>query len=234
LPPCRDADGNPTAPRADDFHCFGTADRFNFAPYNLLLTPSERKSGFGQVQFDFTPTFGAYARVLYNERESARRAAPGPIFLGTAAGGYSGWAETRLVSCPADRYRPFGFDLPTVGPGACLFLRGRRPVEGGRRRYVQEVETWYAAFGLNGLFDVGGRQWSWDLNLVRSESKAEQTNTGSYNVRRINEALGDPAACAAISGCVPLNLFGGVGTITPEMLAFIQPVVRDRSSNSLS
>ncbi|WP_246123065.1 TonB-dependent receptor plug domain-containing protein [Luteimonas wenzhouensis] len=234
LPPCRDADGNPTGPRADDFHCFGTADRFNFAPYNLLLTPSERKSVFGQVQFDFTPTFGAYARVLYNERESANQAAPEPIFLGTDAGVYNEWAETRLVISAANPYNPFGFDLTTVGPDANLFLLGRRPVEGGPRRYVQEVETWYAAFGLNGLFDVGGRQWSWDLNLVRSESKAEQTNTGSYNVRRINEALGDPAACAAISGCVPLNLFGGVGTITPEMLAFIQPVVRDRSSNELS
>ncbi len=228
--------GQPACPteRADDFHCFTNADRFNFAPYNLLLTPSERKSVFGQVQFDFTPTFGAYARVLYNERESANQAAPEPIFLGTDAGVYNEWAETRLVISAANPYNPFGFDLTTVGPDANLFLLGRRPVEGGPRRYVQEVETWYAAFGLNGLFDVGGRQWSWDLNLVRSESKAEQTNTGSYNVRRINEALGDPAACAAIAGCVPLNLFGGAGTITPEMLAFIQPVVRDRSSNSLS
>ena len=228
--------GQPACPteRADDFHCFTNADRFNFAPYNLLLTPSERKSVFGQVQFDFTPTFGAYARVLYNERESANQAAPEPIFLGTDAGVYNEWAETRLVISAANPYNPFGFDLTTVGPDANLFLLGRRPVEGGPRRYVQEVETWYAAFGLNGLFDVGGRQWSWDLNLVRSESKAEQTNTGSYNVRRINEALGDPAACATIAGCVPLNLFGGVGTITPEMLAFIQPVVRDRSSNSLS
>lgn len=228
--------GQPACPteRADDFHCFTNADRFNFAPYNLLLTPSERKSVFGQVQFDFTPTFGAYARVLYNERESANQAAPEPIFLGTDAGVYNEWAETRLVISAANPYNPFGFDLTTVGPDANLFLLGRRPVEGGPRRYVQEVETWYAAFGLNGLFDVGGRQWSWDLNLVRSESKAEQTNTGSYNVRRINEALGDPAACATIAGCVPLNLFGGAGTITPEMLAFIQPVVRDRSSNSLS
>ena len=228
--------GQPACPteRADDFHCFTNADRFNFAPYNLLLTPSERKSVFGQVQFDFSPTFGAYARVLYNERESANQAAPEPFFLGTDAGVYNEWAETRLVISAANPYNPFGFDLTTVGPDANLFLLGRRPVEGGPRRYVQEVETWYAAFGLNGLFDVGGRQWSWDVNLMRSESKAEQTNTGSYNVRRINEALGDPAACAAISGCVPLNLFGGAGTITPEMLAFIQPVVRDRSSNSLS
>src|SRR3546814_20908537 len=52
--------------RTDDFHCFATADRFNFAPYNLLLTPSERKSVFGQVRFDFTPTFSGHAKVLYN------------------------------------------------------------------------------------------------------------------------------------------------------------------------
>ena len=69
---------------------------------------------------------------------------------------------------------------------------------------------------------------------MRSESRAEQVNTGSYNIRRINEALGDPDACAAIAGCTPLNLFGGPGTITPAMLAFIQPVVRDESRNTLS
>ncbi|MCW5580922.1 MAG: TonB-dependent receptor [Luteimonas sp.] len=228
--------GQPDCPtdRADDFHCFTTADRFNFAPYNLLLTPSERKSVFGQVQFDFTPTFGAYARVLYNERESANQAAPEPFFLGTDAGVYNDWAERTLVISALNPYNPMGFDLTTVGDDANLFLLGRRPVEGGPRRFEQKVKTWYAAGGLNGLFDVAGKSWSWDVNLVRSESKADQTNTGSYNIRRINEALGDPAACAAIAGCVPLNLFGGAGTITPEMLAWIQPVVRDRSRNTLS
>lgn len=228
--------GQPDCPteRTDDFHCFGTADRFNFAPYNLLLTPSERKSVFGQVQFDFTPTFGAYARVLYNERESANQAAPEPFFLGTDAGVYNDWAERTLVISALNPYNPMGFDLTTVGDDANLFLLGRRPVEGGPRRFEQAVKTWYAAGGLNGMFDVAGKPWSWDVNLMRSESKADQTNHGSYNIRRINEALGDPAACAAIGGCVPLNLFGGPGTITPQMLTWIQPVVRDRSRNTLS
>lgn len=40
--------------------------------------------------------------------------------------------------------------------------------------------------------------------------------------------------CATIDGCVPLDIFGGAGSITPEMLAYIQPVVRDRSDNTLS
>ena len=220
--------------RTDDYHCFTTADRFNFAPYNLLLTPSERKTVFGQARFEFTPTFGGYVRALYNERHSANQAAPEPFFLGTDAGVYNDYAERTLVISALNPYNPFGFDLTTVGEDANLFLLGRRPVEGGPRRYEQDVETWYVAAGLEGAFNVGERAWNWDVNLVRSESRAEQTNTGSYNLRRINEALGDPAACAAISGCVPLDVFGGVGTITPAMLAFIQPVVRDRSENTLS
>jgi iron complex outermembrane receptor protein len=79
-------DCDTTATRTDDFHCFGTPDRFNFAPYNLLLTPSERKSVFGQVRFDFTPSFSGHLKVLYNERESQNRAGPEPIFIGTDAG----------------------------------------------------------------------------------------------------------------------------------------------------
>ncbi len=220
--------------RTDDFHCFGTADRYNFAPNNLLLTPSERKSVFGQVRFAFTPQLSGYARVLYNERNSANRAAPEPFFLGTDAGVYNPLAESSLVISAANPFNPFGFDLTTVGDDANLFLIGRRPVEGGQRRYTQDVKTWYAAGGLEGVFGVGARTWNWDLNLMRSESRAEQTNTGSYNLRRINQALGDPAVCASIAGCTPLDLFGGPGTITPEMLAFIQPVVRDESRNTLS
>ncbi|TDK30755.1 TonB-dependent receptor plug domain-containing protein [Luteimonas terrae] len=220
--------------RTDDFHCFGTADRYNFAPNNLLLTPSERKSVFGQVRFEFTPQMSAYARVLYNERTSSNQAAPEPIFLGTDAGVYNPYAESTLTISALNPFNPFGFDLTTEGDSPNLFLLARRPVEGGPRRYTQDVNTWYAAGGLEGTFQVGVRTWNWDVNLVRSQSRAEQTNTGSYNIRRINEALGDPAVCATIAGCVPLDLFGGPGTITPQMLAFIQPVVRDESRNALT
>lgn len=234
---CRNPDGTPTGVvRVDDYHCFniGVADRFNFAPYNLLFTPSERKSVFGQLRFDFTPNMSGYLKVLYNQRDSSNQAAPEPIFLGTDAGVFNDFAERTLVISAANPYNPFGFDLTTVGDTPNLFLLGRRPVEGGPRRYEQEVKTWYAAGGLEGSFDVGEKPFSWDVNVIRSESKANQVNTGSYNLRRINEALGDPAACAAIAGCVPLNLFGGTGSITPEMLAWIQPIVRDRSENKLS
>jgi iron complex outermembrane receptor protein len=228
--------GEPACPatRSDDYHCFTTADRFNFALYNLLLTPSERKSVFGQVQFEFSPSISGHAKLLYNQRDSTNQAAPEPIFLGTDAGVFNHWAETDLVIAANNPYNPFGFDLTTMGANPNLFLLGRRPVEGGPRVYQQQVKTWYANAGLEGVFNVNDRSWSWDANIVRSESKADQTNTGSYNIKRINQALGDVNACLAIAGCVPLNLFGGPGTITSEMLGWIQPVVHDQSENKFT
>ncbi|MFC4728356.1 TonB-dependent receptor plug domain-containing protein [Coralloluteibacterium thermophilus] len=216
--------------RTDDYHCFGGADRFNFSPYNLLLTPSERKGVFGQFRFDVSPTTTWYAKALYNRRESANQAAPEPIFLGPEAGTGNPQADNIFIS-GANPYNPFGFDLDSA---TNLIMIGRRPVEGGPRRYAQKVDTWYLGTGLEGSFEVGDRGWFWDVNLAYSENSAEQVNTGSYNIRHIANALGDPAACAAIAGCVPLDIFGGPGTITPEMLAYIQPIVRDASENTLA
>jgi iron complex outermembrane receptor protein len=189
---------------------------------------------FGQVRFEFTPAISGHAKVLYNERDSTNQAAPEPIFLGTDAGVYNHWAETDLVIAANNPYNPFGFDLTTMGPTPNLFLLGRRPIEGGPRVYKQNVKTWYANGGLDGTFQAGDRTYDWDVNVVHSESRAEQNNYGSYNILRINQALGDVNACLAIAGCVPLNLFGGPGTITPEMLGWIQPVVHDESENKLT
>ena len=58
--------------------------------------------------------------------------------------------------------------------------------------------------------------FSWDVNFVDSENKASQMFTGGYNIAKIGIALGDPAICALVPGCVPLDLFGGQGRpITP-------------------
>ena len=218
-----------------DFIGFGTANRFNFAEYNMLLTPSERTGVFGQYRFYFNDRVQGYAKALYNRRESTNQAAPEPIFLGPDAGTGNPYADD--ISIPGSHpYNPFGFDLVSSGPGANLVMIGRRPVEGGPRVYEQEVDTQYFAAGLEGSFGQE-RTFFWDVNVATSKNEAEQTNYGSYNIRNIALALGDTdtsgATCATTPGCVPLNVFGGPGTITPEMLAFIQPVVRDRSEQTL-
>ncbi len=216
----------------NDFIGFGTANRFNFAQFNLLLTPSERKGVFAQGRFDFSDSVSGYMRMLYNNRESLNQAAPEPIFLGPDAGTGNPYADDIFISSD-NPYNPFGIDLISSGDGANLILIGRRPVEGGARRFFQDVDTWYFGTGLEGTLDFGDNVYFWDVNYARSSNSAEQTNYGSYNIRRINLALGPVAACNADPRCVPLNIFGGPGTITQDMLNYIQPIVRDESENNL-
>lgn len=223
-------DGSAGCTRSDDYHCFTSADRFNFAEYNMVLTPSERKGIFGQFRFDLTDDIQWYIKALGNRRESTNQAAPEPLFFGPDGATGNPLADNIVVS-GLNPYNPFGFDLVASGN---MSLIGRRPVEGGARVFEQEVNTQYFATGLVGQFQAADRSWFWDLNGMYSKNKAEQTNYGSYDIYKVNMALGDPALCAATPGCVPLNIFGGVGSITPEMLRWIQPVVRDRSQNELS
>jgi iron complex outermembrane recepter protein len=222
---------NPDAPGVDDdFHRFGNDDRFNFAEYNYLLTPSKRKGVFAQGRYDLGDNVTWYTRLLYNQRESENRAAAEPLFLGPLWGIGNPWADNFFVSAD-NPFNPFGFDLASSGANANLLGIGRRPLEGGPRRFFQDVDTWYFATGLEGSFDTATRVFYWDLNYVRSSNRAEQTNYGSYNIRRVQVASGLLADCTA--PCVPLNLFGGPGSITRAMLDYIQPVVRDSSENNL-
>jgi len=196
----------------------------------MVLTPSERKGLFGQFRFDITDNVQWYVKALGNRRESTNQAGPEPLFFGPDGATGNPLADNIVVS-RLNPYNPFGFDLVSSGN---MSLIGRRPVEGGARVFEQQVDTTYFATGLVGNFQAADRSWYWDVNGMYSKNKAEQTNYGSYNIYNVNMALGDPAVCAATPGCVPLNIFGGAGSITPDMLRWIQPVVRDRSQNELS
>ncbi len=217
----------PTPRFPQDFIPFTTASRFNFSQFNLLLTPSERAGVFGQFRLPLTDTTTLYARALFNQRESINQAAPEPIFLGPGAGTGNPLADNITIS-RLNRFNPFGIDL---GPNNTILV-ARRPVEGGPRVFEQDVDTFYLGMGLEGTADWRDSPWYWDLNVMFSENQANQTNFGSYDIFNINQALGPDSGCVA--PCVPLNIFGGPGSITPAMLAFIQPVIRDRSDNSIS
>jgi iron complex outermembrane recepter protein len=94
------------------YHPFTAADRFNFAPYNLLLTPGERKSLFASINIDLSENTRLHVKGLFNNRQSTNQAAPEPIFVGPGAG-TGGIADT--ISIPVNqRYNPFGFALDGI------------------------------------------------------------------------------------------------------------------------
>ena len=212
-----------------DFIPFTNDERFNFSPFNLVVTPSERTSVFGQGSLELSDSISFYMKAMYTNRESTNQAAPEPIFLGPGAGTGS-LADT--ISISADNpFNPFGIDLDASDN---FILLGRRPLEAGPRIFQQDVDTSFIGAGLEGGFDVGARYFLWDVNFGYSKNQADQTKNGALNIRRIGVALGDPDVCAAEAGCVPLNLFGGAGTITQEMLDYIGFVQKDSSENELT
>ena len=206
------------------FRQWSNAERFNFAPYNLLLTPSERKSLFAQGTYRLTDRISWNLKGTYTKRESVNQAAPEPIFLGSEAG--SGGLADFVGIDASNPYNPFGTILPDGS-----FIT-RRPVEGGPRVFTQDVDTSYFSTGLKGDFNLGERLFFWDVNFVSAENKATQTVNGTYNIAHIQRALGPVGECTA--PCVPLNLFGGPGSITREMLDYILFTETDRSQQKLT
>jgi outer membrane receptor protein involved in Fe transport len=202
-------------------------DGFNPAPFNYSQTPNERTSMWLLGSRPFGGSANFFVEGFAHHRESAQQAAPASYWTDhlapTLADGSSG--------IPADNYyNPFGVDVPRLT---------RRLVEAGNRRIEQEVEVWRALIGLEG--EVA--RWTWELALANSQSDGTTVEKGFLALERLLPAVGpsgpddsgrivcgspDPSTgrvpvASIVPDCVPLNLFGGAGSITEEQLAYVMP-----------
>ena len=234
VPPNPPSSANATGP---GYHNFSNADRFNFAPLNLLLTPSQRKSLWTSVNYDINDDVQMYAKGLFNNRTSVNQAAPEPIFLGPFAG--TGGIADGINISHLNPFNPFGIDLCATPSANCgngtqnSFFITRRPIEGGPRIFTQDVDTWYFSAGFKGTLHVMDGL-NWDLNFIDTDNKANQKFTGGYNLSHLSLALGDPAICALVPNCTPLDLFGGQSRpITPAMLNYVEATQLDSSDQQL-
>ena len=202
-----------------------TSDRFNYAPFNYVLTPEERYSGFVQGYEDLADNITFKADMMYSHRDSHQQAAPEPLFFASSS---------IAIDIPkTQQYNPFGFDLNAADPkNANLFLLGRRMVENGPRLYHEKEDTYHIDMGLNGFFDMGGKEWDWDANYAFSKDSEIDVNDGHFDVSHLRLALGDATLCAQIQGCVQLNLFGGKGAITQQMLNYIKYTAQNQFENN--
>ncbi|MEP7244156.1 MAG: TonB-dependent receptor [Gammaproteobacteria bacterium] len=215
-------------PCSGDFHCFTTADRYNWQPANLLGTPVRRINAFTKGEFDVSDSITMRATASFSDRESNAQAAPEPLFFGP--GGASGvWMENVVI--PANQlYNPFGITLDSSN----IDTLARRLVEAGPRVFSQTVNTVNVAAGFDGHFDAGSRHFFWDVTGSWFRNDANQRKTGDFNARNLSVALGDPAVCAATFGCVPFNLFGGTGSIKQDMLDYVTYTEKDESTQTLT
>ncbi|MCP5078854.1 MAG: TonB-dependent receptor [Psychromonas sp.] len=120
---------------------------------------------------------------------------------------------------PNQKYNPFG-EAGNVS---------RRFSEYGSRLYKTDSSVNRYTLGLQGtIFD----EYDWELSF--SSQSAELINRGGAqpSINQIERALSDECETAADPECVALNVFGPEGTITTEMLDFINttaPVVTNKN-----
>ncbi|EQD76679.1 tonb-dependent outer membrane receptor [mine drainage metagenome] len=196
-----------------DFAPFSNPERFNPAPFNEILMPQERTSfyihGYRRMDSNLEGSFTAF----YNRRNSSQSASPPLLILGK-----NGLPVNIAANQP---YNPFGTALDATGPNANLVSLGRAMVEDGPLILSEQVNMLRLSAGLRGRFGSTHDSWLWSAYTSYSQNDVTDTNYGRFNLDHLENALGSPANCAQATGCVPLNLFGGPGTITPAMLHYI-------------
>ena len=228
-----------STPTFAELRPFVKSDRFNFAPFQYILTPSERYGGWVSVKHELSDNVNVRFKGEINRRKSQNQAAFEPLFIGPDAGNGAGSLFDTLSFDASNPYNPFGATLESgVNPDGTpngntptYSFVARRLFEAGQRTFTQQVDTHSGTLTVDGLFNWGAHKWFWDVNASVGINKAKQSFTGNVNAARVAQAIGPIANCTA--PCVPLNLFGGAGSITPAMLDFIAFTEHDKSYQHL-
>ena len=175
----------------------GTGDLYNYQPENYVYTPQKRYTAFLSGTHQLADRLRPYFEVVYTNRQSEQKLAPTPLFT----------IESGITVSSDNRYNEFGRDFKDVR---------RRFLEAGNRIFNQDINTYRIVLGLKSQalgFDS-------DLFFAYGRTAGNTINQGRFIRSRLERALGPDEACT--DDCVPLDLLHGAGTITPEMLAYIQ------------
>ncbi|MGS0725611.1 TonB-dependent receptor domain-containing protein, partial [Shewanella sp. 0m-11] len=223
----------------DDFRAYNgnwwdpANDTYNYAPVNYLQTPYKKWNAFVETQFELTESIQFFSELRVNLRQSEQKLAPMP-FDTLNDPGYSVALKKEDGSAVLDEngnqaysngvskdniYNPFGEDITRVS---------RRVLE-DNRTFEQDVLQFQFVNGLTGEFNDN---WSWDMSYNLGYRSRTDTDKGQWFGPNVSNALGPSftndkgvATCgtadAPIADCVPMDLFGGPGSITDEMLDYV-------------
>ncbi|WP_428503981.1 TonB-dependent receptor domain-containing protein [Roseateles sp.] len=220
----------------------GTEDAYNTNPPNYFETPLTRTQATALGHFRINDNAEAYAELFHTRSNVTLNLAPS----GTFGAGFNvpignpfitdkvrgqicaAYLADELAKKPADQSATLiaGLQPDKCVAGSATEVRmavARRFVEAGPRIYSYDNTTTQYTAGLRG--DIPFLD-SWSYDAYYQSGRSDQTvRTGNgFSSSKTQQALRATSAtkCTVTTGgCVPLNVFGASGSITPEMLAFI-------------
>ena len=222
---------------------------YNYAPVNYIQTPYRNLNIFADGGFDLTDTVQFNALLRGNRRSSSQELAPTPYDSGPFLDpGYpvinSAGAQVNGIS--ADNYYLVQY-ATAAGLAIEPVTRVRRRMSEQPRRFEQDVQQIQLDTSLTGSF---GERYDWRVAYSSGYRTQTDRDFGQYAGDKLYNALGPSADLDAdgspecyrniadptslIEGCVPLNLFGGPGSVTPEMFDYINADLTDHRRTSLN
>jgi outer membrane receptor protein involved in Fe transport len=222
---------------------------FNFNPFNYYQTPLERYSGTVLATLDVSDDAEVYSMFNYGKTKVVQQVAASGVFgnpyftplsnpligaqaLGTiltaanagVAAGTVNVANTPDPSTPGEfLFHNWndnnGNGVVDAADDLNLQYR-RRTVELGARSEDYNNEMFQALLGVRGAIN---ENWDYDVSFQYGETNRVLLRQGYTNLTNVGNALQTLDGVTCLNGdatCVPINLFGGFGSITPEMARY--------------
>lgn len=240
------SDGSVIDPATGAFRPATQADTFNTFIGSYLQTPLEKFSLYSAGRYEIGGGSEVYATGMFVQNRAHIAQAPS----GTFSNSYRLPLNNAYLPDAARGQLCAAFDTnPNItgiqpisaadcaaagaavgGPGTPGYMEipvipSRRFLEWGARGNSIESTVYQLQAGVRGdvtsniRYDVSGQYGQTIQNQLRtrwgSSAKVQQA------LRAYRDANGDAVCTDVTGGCVPLNLFGALGSITPDQLGFI-------------
>ncbi len=158
----------------DDFHDFALEDRFNYQPYNHLVTPNERFNVFAKGEYDISDNVSFLGLGSFNNRKSQGRAAPVPLFFG--AGRRLDAVHGQFLHAGEPPVQPVRHRPRWQRPRRVRPTRRSSPSVRPRPARASSTRTWIRGTcpaASRAISSSAGRTMYWDVTGIRSENNAQ-------------------------------------------------------------
>ncbi|HKD20842.1 MAG TPA: TonB-dependent receptor [Rhizomicrobium sp.] len=219
---------------------------FNFGSTNYLQRPDTRYTGGFFAHYEANKELDIYTSFMFTDDNTTSQIAARGLFNGVGAVGGFAW----LVNCsnplltgqenqalcgtragdafvPNAQYKAGGYfnGAGNLNAGEAELEIGRRAIEGGP--LVQDLRHTAYRMQIGARGDLGDG-WTYDVYGQYGRSLFSRTALGYFSTSAVanalqvtNNAAGQPV-CISSASCVPLDIFNGIGSITPNMLAYVK------------
>ncbi|MBJ7499139.1 MAG: TonB-dependent receptor [Sphingopyxis sp.] len=228
---------------------------FNFNPDNIFQTPFERFNIYAQANYEVSDSVEVYTRGMFSKNKVSTIIAPSGSFGGAVTINLNNPflpESLRNQFCAFNTADPdSGLYTPRFTPAECAAaaaatgpddegyqtvttaLSRRTPEVGPRISEYQTTFFDYRVGARGGITDT----IDWNIEGAYGESENIQSINGYTLQSRFREASLSDDGVTCQSGnadCVPVNLFGPEGSITPEMADYLSESSTSTNRTTLS